>query len=67
LISTMQLRQLINIFLKRVRILVVYTLLGLFMIMGSWCLPPKMIEKVIKNIGAKHNIEFVVDKKGNGK
>lgn len=41
---------------------IIYFFFSLFVLLGTWCLPPKMFERVLEEIKAKFNTEFVLKK-----
>ncbi len=40
-----------------------YSILMIFMLLGAWCLPPSMFEKISHEMRAKFNIELVMKRK----
>ena len=38
-----------------------FSILLVFIFMGSWCLPPKWIEKVIQELKSKYTVENVLE------
>ena len=38
-----------------------FSIVLVFILMGSWCLPPKWIEKVIQDLKSKYTVENVIE------
>ncbi|MFC2119798.1 hypothetical protein ACFLQ4_01870 [Bacteroidota bacterium] len=38
-----------------------FSILLVFILMGSWCIPPKWIEKVIRELKSKYTVENVIE------
>jgi hypothetical protein len=38
-----------------------FSIVLVFILMGSWCLPPKWIEKVIQDLKTKYTVENVIE------
>jgi hypothetical protein len=47
---------------KKIYGFVFYFFFSLFVLLGTWCLPPKMFERVLEEIKAKFNTEFILKK-----
>lgn len=47
---------------KRLRQYIVFLLLLLLVLMGTWCVPPKWTEKVIQDLKAKYIVEKIEEK-----
>jgi len=46
---------------KRLSQYTAFLILLIFVLMGSWCLPPKWIEKVIQELKSKYTVENVIE------
>ena len=46
---------------KRLSQYAAFSILLVFVLLGSWCLPPKWIEKVILEIKSKYTVENVIE------
>jgi thiol-disulfide isomerase/thioredoxin len=46
---------------KRLKQYISFSILLVFIFMGSWCLPPKWIENVIQELKSKYTVENVLE------
>jgi len=51
----------INGIVKRLTGFISFSILLVFILMGSWCLPPKWIENVIQELKSKYTVENVLE------
>lgn len=47
--------------IKRLLRFGILLLLCVIVLLGGWCIPPKMVNRVMQGIKSKFNIEFVVE------
>lgn len=47
---------------NRVRQYVIFSLVLTLVLMGTWCVPPKLTEKVIQELKAKYLVERIEEK-----
>jgi uncharacterized ion transporter superfamily protein YfcC len=48
-------------FFKRITYYILFFFLMIFILLGTWCIPPKWFEKVANALKAKFNIELVLE------
>jgi len=48
--------------LKTIRFYTYFSILLVFVFLGSWCLPPKWFKNVLEEIKAKYTIEKIIEK-----
>ena len=48
-------------FAKRLLQYIRFSIVLVFVFMGSWCVPPKWIEKVIQDLKSKYIVENVIE------
>ena len=48
--------------LKTIRFYTYFSILLVFVFLGSWCLPPKWFENVLEEIRVKYKIEKIIEK-----
>jgi hypothetical protein len=48
-------------FAKRLLQYIRFSIVLVYVLMGSWCVPPKWIEKVIQDLKSKYIVENVIE------
>ena len=46
---------------KRMLQYIMFSILLIFMLLGGWCVPPKLMEKVVDEIKAKYTVEEIIE------